>query len=142
MDKTHNKTHTQLRLSCATCQGQFRVSLPSKHGSYALECPHCKARIKLKFAPPASERKDPKNVFVSPRVVEPVLGQPDRVRDKLYVIKQRAVVYRPYRAVCPDCGSDITLLPKTAGKVLAAKCNDCSTMILYKAVDPAAIERQ
>ncbi|MBR5087316.1 MAG: hypothetical protein IKX31_09970 [Muribaculaceae bacterium] len=129
-NNTNRNTPAQLRLTCATCGGHFRIITPTKLGNYALFCPHCKARIKLRMTP-----KTKNDVLVKPRLVEPVLGEPLKVKDKVYVIRRRAIVFRPYKAICPDCGSDIALLPKQAGKLLTAKCKNCQSMILYKAVE-------
>ena len=131
MDKTSNiNPPAQLRLTCATCGGHFRIITPTRLGNYALSCPHCNAQIKLRLTPKAKD-----DVLVKPRLVEPVLGEPLKVKDGVYVIRRRAIVFRPYKAICPDCGNDIVLLPKQAGKLLTAKCNNCKSMILYKAVE-------
>lgn len=134
-NNTKNGNPRQLRLACSSCGRQFRINVPAKPGNYATACPHCTAKIKLTLSPSNEIPKKPKtNGLVIPKVKEPVLGEPVKVKDNVFVIKTRAIVNRPYKAVCPNCGEDIALLPKRDSVILTARCKKCGTMILYKAV--------
>ena len=135
-NNTKNGNPRQLRLACSSCGRLFRINVPAKPGNYATACPHCAAKIKLTLSPSNEIPKKPKtNGLVIPKVKEPVLGDPVKVKDKVFIIKTRAIVNRPYKAVCPDCGEDIALLPKRSNLLLTARCKKCGTLILYKAVE-------
>jgi len=120
-----------IKRTCDSCGKSFKVKVVAS-GRYRVVCPHCKEYVS--FA--VSKEEAPRRVLIAPRIISPELGHAEKVKDKLYVIKKRAIVYRPYKAVCPDCGQEIALLPTVTGKVIKTKCEKCGTIIAYKAVAP------
>ena len=131
-DKNNNNPN-QLRMTCDNCGKTFRINTPSKPGNYNTKCPHCATPVKVNIAAPNMSE-----VLHAPRIKAPILGEPVKVKEKVYAIKTRAVVNRPYKAVCPDCGTDISLTPTVVNKNLKAQCNKCGTVVVYKAVENKA----
>lgn len=132
-NENRNTNPSQLRITCETCSKSFRINTPSKPGNYNVKCPHCATSIKVSIAAPKLS-----DAMHAPRIKAPVLGEPVKVQHKVYAIKKRAIVGRPYKAVCPDCGNDISLTPTLANKNLKAQCKQCGTVVVYKAVESNA----
>ncbi len=128
MDKSEIKI---LKRQCDSCGKTFKVKVATA-GRYRVACPHCKNTMRFVV----SKDEAPASGVIAPRFIVPNLGQAEKVRDKFYVIKKRAVVGHPYKVVCPDCNAEMSIIPSEAGKVLRKKCEKCGTTIAYKAVEP------
>ncbi len=120
-----------LKRQCDSCGKSFKVKVPMQ-GRYRVRCPHCKNFVR--FVVTSDEA--PQKKVIAPRFIVPELGPCEKVRDKFYVIKKRGVVGHPYKVVCPDCSTEMSIIPAEAGKVLRSKCDKCGTTIAYKAVEP------
>lgn len=119
-----------IKRTCDSCGKSFKVKVVMP-GHYRVACPHCSNVVKFVV----SQEEAPGKMVIAPRLIAPELGHAEKVKDKLYVIKRRAIVFRPYKASCPDCKAEISLTPTEAGKVLRTKCDKCGTIIAYKAVE-------
>lgn len=115
---------------CDSCGKSFKVKVVMP-GRYKVSCPKCRSYVRFVV----TKQELPGRMLMAPRLVLPELGKAEKVQDKFYVIKKRAVVHRLYKATCPDCGEEITLSPHETGKVLRAKCEKCGTIVAYKAVE-------
>lgn len=73
----------------------------------------------------------------------PVLGTPVRYKDseKLFIVRTKAVVDKPYKVVCPKCGNDIKVLAETANVVVREKCSHCGITVAFKAVEKKALDK-
>ncbi len=119
-----------LERQCDSCGKTFKVKV-AMAGRYKVTCPHCKSLVR--FA--VTKEKAPGKAVIAPRLVVPELGLPEKVRDKFYVIKKRAIVGRPYKVTCPECHNALSIIAAEAGKVLRTGCDKCGTIIAYKAVE-------
>ena len=138
MEMNDNNSQGKLRVSCNSCGKSFGIRFPAKPGKYNVNCPHCSKPISITFS-----KKEPKidklgkmaPKMSAPRIKAPILGEVEKFKDKVYVIRKLAVVNRPYRVVCPDCGTDISLLSNEAQKAVKARCKKCHSVVIFKAVE-------
>ena len=120
-----------LKRQCDSCGKPFKVKVRNA-GRYRVACPHCKNMVRFVV----TKDEAPAKMVIAPRFIVPELGHPEKVKDKLYVIKKRGIVGHPYKVVCPDCNNEMSIIPPEAGKVLRTRCEKCGTIIAYKAVEP------
>lgn len=135
---TKNNTQGKLRVTCESCGKSFGIRIPAKPGNYNVTCPHCAKPISISFTKKEAGQVAPSErgrKISAPRIVAPILGKTERVKDRVYVVKTRAIVNRPYRVVCPDCGNNISLLTNEAGKTAKASCKKCHAVVFYRAVE-------
>lgn len=120
-----------VKRECDSCGKSFKVKVVMA-GRYKVPCPHCKNMVRFVV----TKEEAPAKMVIAPRLIVPELGHADKVKDKFYVIKKRGIVGHPYKAFCPDCHTEMSIIPPVAHKVLRQKCEKCGTTIAYKAVEP------
>ena len=120
-----------LKRQCDSCGKSFKVKVVMQ-GRYRVRCPHCKNMVRFVV----TKEEAPAKTVIAPRLIVPELGHAEKVKDKFYVIKKRGVVGHPYKAICPDCHTEMSIIPAEPNKVLRKKCEKCGTTIAYKAVEP------
>lgn len=120
-----------IKRQCDSCEKSFKVRVVMP-GRYKVRCPHCKNMVRFVV----TKEEAPAKRVIAPRFIVPELGHAEKVKDKFYVIKKRGIVGHPYKATCPDCHNEMSIIPAEAGKVLRTKCEKCGTTIAYKAVEP------
>lgn len=128
----------KLSVTCQSCGKSFGIRVPAQPGEYDLKCPHCANSISITFTkqePKQGGMANNKKLISAPRIVAPILGELEKVKDRVYIIKTRAIVNRPYRVVCPDCGTNIALLANETNKVIKASCKKCRAIVFFKAVE-------
>lgn len=127
----------KINIKCPSCSQVLAIRKPAKPGMYKLTCTKCNHQfnlqlrgvpIKMEDKKPEEEQK-PEN-----RKKVKVLGEPKPVSDGKYRIDEPALIKHPYGCICPECKKAIIFMPQQAG-AQAVKCDKCSTMIIFKAVD-------
>lgn len=129
-----NKSKGKAIATCDSCGKSFNICIPNKPGKYKMNCPHCSKQISLTFSESKlNEFGKMAKKLAAPRIKAPILGKPEKVKDRVYAIKTLAIINRPYRVVCPECGTDVPLLSSIAGKPIKARCKKCHALVFFKA---------
>ena len=74
----------------------------------------------------------------------PILGEPELINGKTYIVNKKAVVGRTYCIVCPVCGNHVITTPDKKGIVIE-KCRQCNANFGYKAkqgIEELATDRE
>lgn len=118
---------------CPVC-GKHLLAEPDKKGLHTLICPNNDSKINYmakevkakKVETPAKETEE------DDVLKYPELGVPKLVQGKVYTIKEKAVVGKTYKVICPVCGKVIKAAPDKEGQVIL-HCPNKDTSIGYRA---------
>ena len=121
----------KINVKCPKCSQALVIQKPAKPGLYQLTCSKCsqKFNLQLRGVPIKVDEKKPES-----RKKVKVLGEPKPAANGKYRIEEPALLNHPYGCVCPECGKAVVFMPRQAG-AQAVKCDKCSTMIIFKAVE-------
>ncbi len=132
---------------CPVC-GKHLLAEPDKKGLHTLICPNNDSKINYmakevkakKVETPAKDAEEVKKVETPAKETEeddvlkyPELGVPKLVQGKVYKIKEKAVVGKTYKVICPVCGKVIKAAPDKEGQAIL-HCPNKDSAIAYRAI--------
>ena len=134
-----------IKVTCAKCGHEQRVTKPAKPGTYQFTCKDCGNKVTIQLRPKpiqmegqlaAAQAKPAEKNGKKQQI--PVLGKPVPVPGKgVYCIKTPAKLDKVYGFICPECGKPVLLKVGKPG-VVGVSCKKCQTKTFIKVVEETA----